>query len=389
MNVNVPNTTGGIRPLDTSACKFTKPSGTFDLTPLHRLAADYFARTNSDNQFYFNLCGPTNEPRCPQGNSACLTTRSNLTEWVSIGTSSSIQVDQLPNIPDPVTLLYKMQGTAHCPGTGTPRQFELKLTCDRFSNGTSIPESKPRFVQELDGCNYQFAMTTRFACPNTGGPTNSPIAADPSCSYLDGRYSVSQLRNQVSNYRVETEQDVFWFNLCGSLVTNDIDGSKGCPDGAAVCGFAKDETSPSRRNLGSKGVLGLDDDGVLALTFKDGQKCDDGIPRSTVIRFPCTSRLTGDNGGPTVTQGHTACGKTVFEFPSLAGCDASKLGPGAGTVIGWLIFSFLLVYFAGRFAYNHIKLGYRGFEAVPHIDAMIDAIEWVRAKIRGTGRIQI
>ncbi|KAI9176179.1 Cation-independent mannose-6-phosphate receptor [Blastocladiella emersonii ATCC 22665] len=372
---------------DTAPCIFDKPAGHFDLTPLRRLQADFFAPTDAQNQFYYNLCGPVVEPRCPPGSGACMTFRNNASHWESIGTTASAQTDIQRSPDDPVTVLYRMTGTGICPGSSTPMSFEMAIACNQLRNGSTTPEVRPRYVKELNQCNYRFEAVSRHACP-TAATSNGPDGSD-GCTLGTNRYSLAPLRAASFNYQVDTPQDTFWLNFCGNgLVDSPADGSRGCPNGAAVCGLAKDEANPTKRSLGSRGKLSVEN-GILTWTLKDGEQCADGVPRTTVVRFPCTSSLTGDNGGLKVVEGHTACGKTVFEFPSRAGCDLSTLGPSGGAIFGWIVFSLLLVYFFGRLAYNFFVLRLPGFEAVPHIDAAIDAIEWARAKWRGTGRIQI
>ncbi|KAJ1505411.1 hypothetical protein HMI54_005960 [Coelomomyces lativittatus] len=55
-------------------CFVKTEMGVLGLSHLYRKEADYFAYSDGDNQFYFNLCGPTVDPRC-NGAGACLASR--------------------------------------------------------------------------------------------------------------------------------------------------------------------------------------------------------------------------------------------------------------------------------------------------------------------------
>ncbi|KAI9216806.1 hypothetical protein BC828DRAFT_409088 [Blastocladiella britannica] len=370
---------------DLGACAFSKDGLNFDLRPLRRINTDYFARTRDDAQFYFNLCGGTVEPKCRNAG-ACRTLRNNSTAWTEVGATATLQTD-LKNTPkDPPVVLYRMRSADPTCSLGGSSTFSLELKCAKYANGTEIPETKPQYVKELEHCEYLFEMTSKFACPVSRG--SAPTVDTPGCTLNGNRYSLLPLSLSGSNYKIETPLDTFWLNTCGPVHPNANDGSAGCPADAAICALAKDEAVPKYRNLGRQGQLSVEN-GLLSLVFHDGETCADGAPRATTVQFPCTSSLQGDRGGPKVLQGHTACGKTVFEFPSRAGCDVTTLGMGAGGIIAWTLFSLLLTYFIGRLAYNMGVKRMSGLEAVPHIDAMIDGIEWVRSKWRGHGRIQI
>ncbi|KAJ3348067.1 Cation-independent mannose-6-phosphate receptor [Allomyces javanicus] len=388
---------GASAPAD--ACRLSLADGrVVDLAPLRRTPVDYFSPArDSQNQFYYNLCGPlVDTTHCGSTAGACMTHRDDATWWRNIGDVSSAHLAE-PRIPrDPHTVTYTMTAPSNvtCPGRSDPMAFELSAVCDTFNNGTKVADlaafgvadvGRPAFTFEQEYCRYQFAIVSPHACPRTAGAPTVPAA--PGCT-LGAQYSLAKLRAPI-NYRVETELDTFWLNTCGALVDAQEElGGKGCPHGAAICARAKDTPAGQPiefRSLGSNGELTVEE-GVLTLTYHDGETCADGVPRTTIVRFPCSS----DNPGTIrVVEGHATCGRTVFEWPSRAGCDMTAQGPGAGAVIGWIFLSGLIVYVVGRYLDNRFRKHMPGLEAIPHIDAMVDGIEWARAKWRGYGRIQI
>ncbi|KAJ1518078.1 hypothetical protein HMI54_002723 [Coelomomyces lativittatus] len=127
------------------------------------------------------------------------------------------------------------------------------------------------------------------------------------------------------------------------------------------------------------------DNGTLTWSAT-GQPCPDGTQSSTEIRFPCFHSL---QTSPKVIFGRDLCGKTIFEWPSSVGCPVTASSSGGGLVTHVQGFILFVSYFGIGYLFLHFKLGYEGWEALPHYESIRQFIDWIRFKWSGAGRIRI
>ncbi|KAL7750613.1 Cation-independent mannose-6-phosphate receptor [Sorochytrium milnesiophthora] len=389
--------------MSSAACKIQADGKTFDLTALQRSTSDYFAASPSDHQFYFNLCQATVEPKCKQA-AACITSRANSSDpatWKSVGTVASAKLEY---DSEDKLLVYTVSGGDACPDRPSDTMsMQIDFTCLPGSqsaakdNATAI--GFPTFAAEQDKCRYVLRWKSKYGCPigssaEDDSSAPSDVVQATSCSYTSAaeRYDLSPLKRaqEGQNWQVQSTpdsgiNDLYLINVCAPLTKSNLNQ---CPDGTSVCAINQGNTAEKPRKLGSDAgaTTVLTDDGVLQLTYSDGDPCPDGTPRTTAIRFPCN---WGTLGTPRLVEGHTACGRTIFEWESRVGCNLLNAGPGALAITFWVLFSLSLAYCIGATLIRRYRYGYPGIEAVPHLDRLVDIVERGRALLRRDGRIRI
>lgn len=391
--------------LDQNSCNIKVDTGeVINLGKLARDHVDYFVASESDDQFYINICHPINDDFCKSGSVGCLTSRQNAadkTSWKSLGTLSDSTLELVNG-----KVVMRIKNGDTCP-SNSGRSMSATVEFECLSGAANGTRGDPVFLGQ-ENCEYRFKWATSYACtkddlakqPNTPNKPSEAIVTD--CTYQSQavKFDLSPLKRtqEGTNWEVTAPNDdsTYLINVCHPLVPS---SQNRCADGTRVCGISSN-TAESPRVLGKGGELAVVGD-QLTLRYQDGDKCPDGTPRITEIRFTCGSGL----GTPKLTEGQAACGRTTFDWESSVGCNLLG-GIGAGMIVFWVIFSLTLAYFILHAAYR-FKVGYRGAEIIPHLEAferiwdilcsaagriwewLLDAYVWIESKVRNRGYGQI
>jgi len=132
---------------------------------------------------------------------------------------------------------------------------------------------------------------SRFGHHNHHKP---PSSEHKNCHYQSekGSYDLRLLMRDMNGkdweLRDEKTQSTFFFNPCGGVQ------NKACPAGAALCEITNKQLAIS---YGDSAQLswaeGHEDAGSVELTYANGEKCDNGIPRKALLQMTC-SKPTAD-----------------------------------------------------------------------------------------------
>ncbi|KAJ1508041.1 hypothetical protein HMI55_000537 [Coelomomyces lativittatus] len=205
--------------------------GVLGLSHLYRKEADYFAYSDGDNQFYFNLCGPTVDPRC-NGAGACLASRKKIQQnWVPLGSSSTVSI----SYNEKKEIIYSMKGTQPCTESSTPGttlSLDIHLVC-------ANEETRPQFHYVEDRCHFHLSMRTPRVCDQPVDHQN--------CEW--DQYSLAPLRRSIDT-KVEGKSTSYFLNVCGPLT------STSCGENATVCATYSSSSTIAIGNHAGKLALG-------------------------------------------------------------------------------------------------------------------------------------
>ncbi|XP_074663133.1 cation-independent mannose-6-phosphate receptor-like, partial [Tubulanus polymorphus] len=258
-------------------CKVTDPlyHREFDLSDLKKKSGDYSVSGNG-YVFLLNVCGPLNTGTGVCAGAGVCQTKTSQNLIINAGKSSSAVTYE-----DGVLGLEYVNGKANCHGKYERRTI-IKFQCDHSTSGLTGPTYK----EERGDCTYVFEWFTSNACP--------PFKIG-SCSLTatDGKfYDLSELVKTRDNYvSTQLAGDKYVINVCSSIVH-----TKGilCPPNAASCLIHRDVTSnkTTYTNLGEYNdhMLSVTSNGILRLTYINGEKCSTGKTRKTVIDLICSKQ---------------------------------------------------------------------------------------------------
>jgi len=120
-----------------------------------------------------------------------------------------------------------------------------------------------------------------------------PEYKDKQCHYqtdkgsYDLRLLVRDMNGKDWELRDERTQSTFFFNPCGGV------HNTACPPGSALCEITNKKAAISYGNSQELTWAEGQADGTVELTYANGEKCDNGIPRKTLVQMTC-SKPTSD-----------------------------------------------------------------------------------------------
>ena len=351
---------------DACRLKDTDSDKVWDLRPLSNDLGDHFVRNDQD-VFYLNFCRHLNIGGVPSVDSGAVVSHlPSTTSFKSIGLASTVKIVPFDNDQG---VSYTMTDGDVCDTDSSKRYATtVKLECLPSQSLTQLQ------FQGKSNCEYVFKLQSKYACFVTQGD---------SCLIRrkDGRFVDLQplaRKNSDANYvvggvdGVKTKLTSILTNACGNLTSN---SNNLCGTGAAVCGIANGKAVVLGRIANVEDVS----EGKVALTYQDGDMCTGLRWNNTRIRTKIIHSC--DNGAeqPKVDLLDVTddCQYTI-SFTSKQACltkysgggsnDPGRSGTSGGMIFFWIVFSFILAYFAIGVAYKRFVLGYRSLDQIPNID---------------------
>jgi len=120
-----------------------------------------------------------------------------------------------------------------------------------------------------------------------------PHSKDKQCHYQTdkGSYDLRLLMRDMNGkdweLRDERTQSTFFFNPCGGV------HNTACPPGSALCEITDKQVAVSYGNAKELTWAEGQEEGSVELTYANGEKCDNGVPRKTLVQMTC-SKPTAD-----------------------------------------------------------------------------------------------
>ncbi|XP_022089875.1 cation-independent mannose-6-phosphate receptor-like [Acanthaster planci] len=262
----------------------------FDLSALHNTQHDYVVSA-PPYEYHINVCGPlvSRDGDCSGENvGAC---------QLKPGEDSFIKNAGLFNqnlqYNDGALKLNYTTGTKNCHSNTYERSTAINFFCDEGVQGVG----QPSFIQEDSDCTYIFEWATPQACP--------PFKV-VECSYSDDKqqFDLASLARVDDNYRVDpmatVGNDVYFINVCRSLLHKSSAQGSTCPHNAAACLKQGDKYF----NLGEVSQGPTLENGHLVLRYENGDPCPSGggANRSTVISLECDKEGVGSTPQYTFTS---------------------------------------------------------------------------------------
>ncbi|KAL0967415.1 hypothetical protein UPYG_G00251950 [Umbra pygmaea] len=286
-------------------CQVTDPrSGyVFDMKTLS--GKDYIL-DSGQYQYYFSVCGGLQAGICTHKDTGNMQVASCQVEK-STHRIAGMASKSLAYVGDKLVLNYTGGEKCH---KIYQRSTQINFFCD-----PQMKPGEPEFIKETSECIYMFTWRTALAC--------LPVHTS-SCSYQDSNgnsYDLSSLALDSSNWMVKpnTGQETYYINVCRSLVQQG-DSSK-CPSAAASCL----KTGDQYLNLGEAVAAPQLDQNLLVLKYTNGDECQNGQRKSTILRFKCDRGKVDSR--PTLITSIEDCVYTFVWFTAAA-CplDSSQHG---------------------------------------------------------------
>ncbi|XP_022790425.1 cation-independent mannose-6-phosphate receptor-like [Stylophora pistillata] len=279
-------------------CRVVSPLGVrYDLSELVRMenSTNWIAvdgeSSSSNKKILMNVCGQvTGNPdakQCDSSAAICMIDQSN-GKVASLGR----YIDPPTLNPDNSIKLVYLRGS-ECKKDNSGKSVFIRSTVT-FVCQTGDLSSPPVLVtHSLDNCYYEFMWRTAAACSlglNTGEDCR---VEDKNAGYV---FDLNPLANKTwhnkdfFNLTMKGSQYSYLLKVCGGSSRMD-------------CGGTNVSACQIRRKDSKKFTLGLENknlyyyDGMLNLTYQDGDKCHNGLPRTTHITFLCNQSAKDDGIG--------------------------------------------------------------------------------------------
>ncbi|XP_049962315.1 cation-independent mannose-6-phosphate receptor isoform X4 [Schistocerca serialis cubense] len=170
--------------------------------------------------------------------------------------------------------------------------------------------------EDVVSCNYKFSWRTVAACP-VGSIHNGtfPIHNNGNCTaenfYTKHLFDLTSLMSK--DYNVTSESgDVLQFSVCRILEKSP------CENGTGAC-ILKNNDEPKSISAGIGNANLEYRIGALFLNYSEGDLCDVGVPRNTLIEFVCGMENVTD--GPKYVDTTSNCTSMIHWFTQLA-CES-------------------------------------------------------------------
>ncbi|XP_012940789.1 cation-independent mannose-6-phosphate receptor [Aplysia californica] len=269
-------------PHQVTDCTFRIGNDVYDLSRLSRSDGNY-ERTYSQTTYILNICRSLVHKKgqtCPFESAACMIDDSEKDpkkKFHNIGevTSRSLNIQHK-------TLMLKYEHGELCKDGKTQRSTVILFDCDKNSDALGSPDG--HFMVD---CQDTFTWTSSAACPLSLDPGSKVDASDfgnctvknPDTGY---EFDLTGLRKSEGYTTYDRNGHEFSLNVCAWLQSTEK-----CANGTAVCQTdrlgAKASVSTGSANARLQYL-----DGVLALHYKSGDKCNEqGMTRETFINFVC------------------------------------------------------------------------------------------------------
>lgn len=147
-------------------------------------------------------------------------------------------------------------------------------------------------MKKTKTCEYVFDWLTPVACPRHFSNGSDCQVKDPLYGNL---FDLTPLRNTIEDYSVSNNEQKYFINMCGPLVSpcNGESGTSG------VCQVDKDQQFSG----GHYTTQVTFNDGTLMMTYTNGtSNCEGNNTRSSKIIFLCDHEITGRDGPAFISQ---------------------------------------------------------------------------------------
>ncbi|CAL1527175.1 unnamed protein product [Lymnaea stagnalis] len=289
-------------------CAVVKDGSLIDLSPLTKLTGAHLVEADETHQrkIFINVCRditPGNDTKnCPKGSAAC-----------------RVLAGSADDFGQPITALESTNEGARLVYTSTTKPDKCLLNPSTTIN-FRCPErggSKPPILLTdfLVSCSATIEWVTEFACP-TDYITSSTCQLNKEEHDIDIDLSLLKhppLQPYVVPVTDGKDHYLYYINICDTVAACNNDGV------SSVC-QRKDNDSTFSQSLGKKDSMELMySDGVLTLTYKNGNLCSSNFERETVIEFSCNRTAVNDGlGAPEFVQ-HTNC-SYFFQWATKLAC---------------------------------------------------------------------
>ncbi|XP_071800837.1 cation-independent mannose-6-phosphate receptor-like [Asterias amurensis] len=291
-------------------CKVQVPNFEFeyDLSALHNEQADYVVSV-PPYEYRINVCGPLvhGEGDCTGADvGACQKkTTDQVFEKIAGNFNKNLQYN------DGTLKLNYTSGDKNCHQNTYERSTAINFFCDEGVKGNG----QPTFINEDSDCTYVFEWATPLACP--------PFKVIE-CSYSDNdhEFDLAPLARVDDNYRINpmatVGNDVYYINVCRSLLHKKGSQGQGCPLNAAACLFKDDKYV----SLGEVSQGPTMENGHLVLRYESGDPCSDGGKKSSaIISLECDKEGVGST--PQYSYTSDNCEYYFIWLTNLA-CDINE-----------------------------------------------------------------
>ncbi|XP_038048004.1 cation-independent mannose-6-phosphate receptor-like [Patiria miniata] len=266
-----------------SECKVQVPNYEFqyDLTLLHNTETDYVVSV-PPYEYRINVCGPlvAGEEECNVNNVGACQKKTGDQGFIK----NAGMFNQKLQYNDGSLKLNYTTGVKNCHSNTYERSTAINFFCDEGIQGNG----EPTFIQEDSDCTYIFEWATPQACP--------PFKV-VECSYSDRnqQFDLASLARVDDNYRIDpmatVGTDVYYINVCRSLLHKTQAQGSSCPHNAAACLKQGDKYF----NLGEVIQGPTMESGHLVLRYESGDPCPSGggAKRSSIVSLECDKEGVG------------------------------------------------------------------------------------------------
>ncbi|XP_050573369.1 cation-independent mannose-6-phosphate receptor isoform X1 [Bombus affinis] len=275
-------------------CTVTDKGLHYDLSPLTKYSDNYFVTIDKTlPKIILNICHSVifeYKALCQSHSGACLQ-NSSFNEYVNLG-----DIQNPPFVTDSGELKLEYQDGDLCRvRTISVPHIKTSITfkCDFEATNT-----EPEYIGGSEECHYQIMWRTAAAC-SMESLRNRSIATAGNCTVnnplTNFTYDLRSLMNK--NFYTITKNGIkYKFGVCESPVNNS------CVAGTGVC-LTQNSTSMGKANTNL-----IWEKGGPYLNYTDGDICENGLQRYTIIAFVCGAEGSPDK--PFITK-LNACQLTI------------------------------------------------------------------------------
>ncbi|KAK7107906.1 cation-independent mannose-6-phosphate receptor-like isoform X2 [Littorina saxatilis] len=259
-------------------------------------------------QYYINVCHDVlrsdGAESCPPGAAVCRKDHDGKNS-VSLGSyTTGLQYDP---VTQNIYINYTMSSASDHECSG------LINTIITFICRPGALESGPALIEKsLDGCMYRFEWYTAAACPMSHQHGKDCTVVDEQAGYS---FDLSGLTKKSGDgYKVSVGDYDYYINVCDKI------GGQHCKDAphdnAAVCQVKKDGSQEFKTGEPSQNLEYFN--GVLNLTYTNGEQYHDQNLRETEIAFICDTEAGAGSPEFLAERNHTYSFKwlTAFACPT-------------------------------------------------------------------------